>query len=542
MKQKIELLLQKSIESLQRGEQWPAFSVPKIDVSYPKQAGFGDYTTNIAMVLAKLVGKSPMDIAQDISHEIAGDIVSDEVFEKIEVAKPGYLNIYLSPLFFQNAVRDICEKGSDYGVSEIGSGIKVNNEFISANPTGPMHLGNGRGGFYGDVVSRVLRKCGFEVTSEYYVNDAGEQVIKLAHSVLKDDEAVYGGEYIDEVAEYMRERNISVESNDRKQLLAFGQSAAKFVLENYIQKSTQEKMNIKFDVWFSENSLYQNGFIEKALQILRDKGLTYEQEGALWLKTIDFGDDKDRVLVKNDGSKTYFASDCGYILNKMERGFSYMIETWGADHHGYINRFRAAAKALGFEGEIRFVMVQLVKLVKDGKEVRMSKRAGNVVFVDDIVDSVSHDVARFFFLMYAPDTHMNFDMGLAQERSQKNPVFYVQYAYARMCSILQKASEIEAAPKIDLTLLKHEKEIALIREMMLFPELLQGISRELDVHKLPHYAIRLADRFHSFYNDCQVIDESNLDLTMARLELLKAVKIVLGEALQLIGVSAPEKM
>jgi arginyl-tRNA synthetase len=263
----------------------------------------------------------------------------------------------------------------------------------------------------------------------------------------------------------------------------------------------------------------------------------------LWLRTTEFGDDKDRVLVKSDGSKTYFATDAGYILNKMERGFTTFIETWGADHHGYINRFKAVAQALGFTGGIHFLIVQLVKLVKDGQEVRMSKRAGNVVGIDELIEKVGHDVARFFFLMYSPDTHMNFDLGLAEERSEKNPVYYVQYAFARLSSVERKAVEASlVASSEHLALLVHPKERLLIRELMAFPELIERMAIEKTVHQLPQYAVRLADRLHSFYADCKVIDETNPELSSARLVLIGATKTVLAEALRLMGVSAPEKM
>jgi arginyl-tRNA synthetase len=302
-------------------------------------------------------------------------------------------------------------------------------------------------------------------------------------------------------------------------------------------------MLVRFDVWTSEKKLIEDGYVEKALAILEDKGLTFENEGALWLRTTDFGDDKDRVLVKEDGSKTYFASDCGYILQKMERGFTMIIETWGADHHGYITRFKAAASALGFSGDIKFLIIQLVKVVKDGVEVRMSKRAGNVVTVDELIETVGHDVARFFFLMYAPETHMNFDLGLAEERSQKNPVFYVQYAHARLCSILRKAEE-EGFAKTggDLELLTNFKERELIRELLFFPELIETVAGDFSVHKLPQYAMKLADKLHSFYDECRVLDAENKPLSEARLELIRATKIVLAETLALMGIEAPEKM
>ena len=503
-----------------------------VNVEYPKDEKFGDYATNAALVLAKKMGKSPMEIAESIKYKV--ESIKHDWIAKIEVAAPGYVNFYLSEKFLQDKVAEINEKKEDFGKSEIGKGIKINNEFISANPTGPLTVGNGRGGFCGDSLSRILRKVGFEVTNEYYINDAGGQLEKLGHSVLQDDKAVYAGEYIQELHK---------KYGHLEDVVEVGCLAAKDVLEEIIKKTVAEKMQIFFDVWTSERAIQDEGYVERAIEILKGKNMTYESEGALWLKTTEFGDDKDRVLIKSDGQKAYFAGDCGYMLNKIERGAAKLIMGLGADHHGYVARMKALAKALGFEGDFRFIISQLVRIMKDGKEVRMSKRAGNVVEISELIEKVGHDVTRFFFLMYSPDTHMNFDLGLAEERSQKNPVFYVQYAHARICSILGKAKEMGIDfSGAELEGLKHEKELSLIRELNKFPELVEELAESYEVHKLPYYAIKLADKFHSFYNDCQVIDEENLELTKARISLITAVKIVLGETLELIGVEAPEKM
>jgi arginyl-tRNA synthetase len=532
MKKQIVEIINKAVLRLQQEGSLADFVMPEIVVDYPKTESFGDYSTNIAMILGKMLKTNPLEIAENLKSQISN--LKSVDFEKIEVAAPGYINFYLSEKYLQDKVAEINEQKNDFGNSEIGQGIKINNEFISANPTGPLHLGNGRGGFYGDSIGRVCRKAGFEVVNEYYVNDAGEQLLKLGHSVLKDSEAAYAGEYIDELNKKFG--NIA----DIKEI---GGKAAEVILEDIVKKTVQDKMRINFDSWMSEKSLYDDGFVDKAIDILKKKDLVYEQEGAVWLKTTEFGDDKDRVLIKGDGQKTYFASDCGYILNKMERGFSKIIEIWGADHHGYINRFKAAAKALGFAGELKFLIVQLVRLVKDGKEARMSKRAGNVVYIDELIEKVGHDVTRFFFVMYSPDTHMSFDLGLAEERSEKNPVFYVQYAHARIGSILRKAAEqkIDSAGA-DMAKLVHEKELSLIKELNKFPELAEEIALSYEVHKLPYYTIKLADKFHSFYNDCKVIDAEDLPLTKARLKLITAVRTTLAETLDLIGVDAPERM
>ncbi|EKE20098.1 MAG: hypothetical protein ACD_8C00056G0023 [uncultured bacterium] len=534
MKENIQKLIENAVLEAKKAQNWADFEMFEILVEYPKSEQFGDYTSNIAMILAKKVGESSMEIAENLKAEIE-KLKSDDI-EKIEVAQPGYLNFYLSKAYLQGVVEKISEEKEEFGNSEIGKNIKVNNEFISANPTGPLHLGNGRGGFFGDSLSRVLRKGGYDVTSEYYVNDAGGQVEKLGHSVLKDEESAYTGEYIDQ---------LNVKYGELKDVREAGQLAAKEILENIIKKTTAQKMQIYFDQWTSEQKLSDEKFDLRAIEILKEKGLTYELEGALWLKTTEFGDDKDRVLIKKDGKNAYMAGDCGYMLNKIERGFSRLIMGLGADHHGYISRIKAVALALGFEGDFRIIISQMVRLVKDGKEARMSKRAGNVINLDDLIDEIGHDVTRFFFLMYSPDTHMNFDLGLAKERSSKNPVFYVQYAHARISSILEKAesqkSEAESQ-EVDLSLLVHEKELSLMKELNKFPELIEEIADSYAVHKFPQYAIKLADKLHSFYDSCRVIDEESLELTRARLSLINAVRIVLAETLDLIGVSAPEKM
>ncbi len=561
MKQKTANLLKKAVLMAKKSQEWSDFELPEIQAEYTKNDKFGDYSSNIAMVLAKKVGKDPMEIAEAIKDAICHSERSEESrniksndtitesfanaqddtvknFEKIEVAAPGYLNFYLSKKYLQDVVKKINAEKENFGASQKGKGIKINNEFISANPTGPLHLGNGRGGFYGDSLSKILRKAGFEVTVEYYVNDAGEQVVKLGHSVLKDDEKVYEGEYIDE---------LNKKFGKIQDVREVGEKSANYILENIIKKTVKEKMRIEFDEWTSEKELQKKGYDNRAVEMLKKKGFTYESDGALWLKTTEFGDDKDRVLDKSDGKNAYIAGDCGYMLDKIERGFDKLIMGLGADHHGYVSRLKAVAKMLGFHGDFRIILSQLVRLVKDGKEVRMSKRAGNVVYIDDLIEEVGHDVARFFFLMYSPDTHMNFDLGLAKEQSQKNPVFYVQYAHARICSILQKSlsannKQESASNDINLSLLSHEKELDLIKELNKFPELIEEISESYEAHRLPHYALKLADKFHSFYDACRVIDEENPELSKARLSLVNSARIVLAETLRLIGVSAPKSM
>ncbi len=537
MKTQWERKLHDAIAELQGEGILPPFDVPEIRVDWTRDERNGEYATNVALALSKRAKKPPMELAELIVGRLG--ITADG---KIEIAAPGYINITLPQVALASVVADILAKGGHYGDSDKGAGVSVNNEFISANPTGPMHLGNGRGGFFGDTFANILRKAGYSVTNEYYVNDAGGQVLKLGHSVLRDEQSVYGGEYIDEIRAALAVGDDP--SADDGRVREVGIAAADFVLKQYIKKTVDEKMRIAFDAYVSERKdVVEKGLAEKAIDVLREKGMTYEQDGALWLRTTDFGDDKDRVLVKSDGSRAYFATDCGYFLSKIERGADRIVLTLGADHHGYVARLKAALQALGFSGRFDVFIVQLVRLVKDGQEVRMSKRAGNVVTIDELVDLVGHDVARFFFLMLSLDTHMNFDLGLAEERSEKNPVFYVQYAHARLSSILRKAEEAGMSfEDADLSLLTHPKERILFRELLTFPELCAEVAETGAVHRLPQYAIRLSDRLHSFYADCRVMDETNPELTRARLSLVSAVRIVLAETLRLVGVSAPEKM
>lgn len=533
MKKNIQKILKNGLLKAKKNEKWPDFGFFEINVEYTKDEKFGDYTSNIAMVLAKKIGKSPLEIANAINSQLI--VESIQQIQKIEVVKPGYLNFFLSEKYLQDLIVKINLEKEKFGNSQIGEGIKINNEFISANPTGPLHLGNGRGGFYGDSISKILRKAGYEVTNEFYVNDFGGQIEKLGHSVLKDREAVYMGEYINEL-----NKKYAQLSDLRK----IGERAASDILENIVKRTVTEKMQISFDEWASEKTIKEKGYVEKAIKILKDKAFTYEAEGALWIRTTDFGDDKDRVLIKSDGTNAYIAGDCGYMLYKLERGYERFIMGLGADHHGYVLRLRAVAKALGFSGDFRIILSQLVRLVKDGKEVRMSKRSGNVVYIDDLIEKVGHDVTRFFFLMYSPDTHLNFDLSLAMERSQKNPVFYVQYAHARICSTIARAQDMgyKIEDKNKLNLLTHEKELSLLKELEKFSNLIEEVADSYSVHKFPHYAIKLADKFHSFYGACKIIDEDKLELTRARLFLANAVRIVLAETLELIGVEAPEKM
>ncbi len=487
-----------------------------VSIDRPQGSAFGDYSTNVAMALKK----NPQEIAEGMKSPL---------FEKVEV-RNGFINFFISKDRLQEQVEEILNEKDKFGDLKVGQGQKINVEFISANPTGPLTLGNGRGGFCGDVLTNILKKAGYKTEKEYYVNDIGEQIRKLGHSVLNDSEAVYKGSYIEE----LRKR---IKGNDPEEV---GKKAAEIILKEMIRPSIK-KMRIDFDVWFSEKNLHEKKEVAKILDSLKEKGLSYEKEEALWFKSTHFGDDKDRVLIKADGEKTYLASDVAYLKNKFERGFDKLIFFWGADHYGYIGRIKAAAEALGYKKEqIDVIIMQLVRLIQDGKEVKMSKRMGTYVTLDELIDEVGPDVARFFFLTRSSDTHLNFDLNLAKEQSEKNPVYYIQYAYARICSILHKASGLKPNVK-DFNLLVDPAELNLTKQLTRLPEIIEDTAKDYQVQRLPQYALDLATSFHHFYQECRVITEDK-SLSQARLGLVTATKIVLENTLDLMGISAPEEM
>jgi len=528
MKPRIQKLIQQAIKTAFGVD----FVVEKIKVDYPPE-GMGDFATNVSLALGKVVGKSPMEVAETIAQKMGS-----AEFEKIEVAKPGFLNFYLAEKSLQPVVVKINEEKENYGNLEIGKGRKIHLDFVSANPTGPVHIGNARGGPLGDTLANVFQKAGYEAYREYYVNDAGNQVEILGHSILGDEKAEYSGEYISDIKN-------KIENIKDKGAKAIGEEGVKIILDGII-KPSMEKFGIKFDNYFSEKELQEGEKVDEVINILKEKGFVYEKDGAQWFKSTDFGDDKDRVVIKSDGQKTYFGSDIAYHKEKLDRGFDKLIDIWGADHHGEVTRTKGALEVLGYKGKLEVLLTQFVRVLKDGEEMKMSKRAGTYVSVDDLIDEVGRDATRFFFLLHSADSHMNFDLDLAKEKSEKNPVYYVQYAHARISSILKKAKdlvlELSSRKLLELSSRKHLKERALILELLKFPDLVSEITESYEVHHLPRYAMDLADKFHSFYDECRVIDENNLELTVARLELVKAVKIVLAEILRLMGISAPEKM
>ncbi len=519
-----------------------------IEVEKSQRPELGDWATNIAFKVASQVKGVPGEIGNEITFKI---VKPDFINQATNIN--GYINFQISSSYYiQQLAKILKEKGS-FGQSQLFENQKVQVEFISANPTGPLTLANGRGGFSGDVLANVFKKAGAEIQKEYYVNDGGNQVKILGESVLvasglkKGTEDIYKGSYIDDWAKNHKEKVKKYKNEPFK----LGQEAAKDFLENLI-KPAVFKMGIKFDNWFLESKMVASGEVEKSLEYFKKKDLAYKKDGALWFKTTKFGDDKDRVLVKSDGENTYFANDAAYHLNKFQkRKFDKVINFWGADHHGYVGRMKAIAEAIGAGEKLDIIIMQLVRLVKDGKEFKMSKRAGTYVTMDDLLELIggseksASDVSRFFFLSRDFSTHMDFDLDLAKERSEKNPVFYVKYAYARLSGILRRAnSKFQISnPKLDL--LEKPEEIELIKTLIELPEVIEEILKTKDypVHLLPFYARKIAEKFHNFYEKCRVIDESNLELTSSRLKLVEATKIILGIVMRdLIGIEAPEKM
>jgi arginyl-tRNA synthetase len=530
--------LQKAIFDV-TDQRWPEAKIKKedIEMSYPPE-GMGDYSCNVAMKLAKILGKNSKELGLEMIELLAEYTRENEYIDKVEIAGAGFLNFYLKDDHFQSLIDEINRSGSNYGQLDPEKKEKVMVEFVSANPTGPIHLGNGRGAPFGDTLASILEKAGQEVWREYYVNDFGNQIKILGHSVLKDEKAEYKGEYIEKLHK----------ENKLTDAFEVGQWAAGKILKEIIQPS-MENLGIKFNEYFSEKKLHKSGQVEAVIKILQEKKLVYEKEGAIWFRAMEFGDEKDRVIRKSTGELTYFGGDIAYHKNKFERGFDRVINVWGADHHGDVKRVLGVVEAIGHKDKLEIILTQMVRVIKDGREYKMSKRQGTYISVDDLIDEVGKDAVRFIFLMYSNNAHINFDIDLAKERSEKNPVYYVQYAHARICSILRKSqtlnSKFQTNSKSEiqkLKLLVNERELGLLKHLNKFPELIENMAEWREVHHLPAYLIRLADKFHGFYADCQVINEDDLMMTLTRLELVKATKTVLAEGLRLLGVSAPEKM
>ncbi len=491
----------------------------EVKLEHPANPEFGDYSTNVALT-AKIDPQKIVDKLKDNS-----------LFERVAKAGPGFINFFLSKQALQGELAEIIKQEDDYGQSDLGKGKKVQVEFISANPTGPLTVGNARGGPSGDVLANILKKAGFKAEKAYYVNDAGQQILSLGHSILKDKEAKYQGKYIDDLAKKNKEPNPA----------KAGQIAARHIIKDLIQKTT-DKLGIKYDEWIFESDLHQSGRVDKVLNFLKKKDLIYHKEEAEWFKSSKFGDERDRVVIKKDGRKTYLAGDIALHNYKFEeKNFDQVINLWGADHHGDVPGLMAGVEAIGHKGKLEIILLQFVTILDKGAKQRMSKRAGLYVEMDELLDKVGPDAVRFFFLQKSADTHLNFDLALAQEQSAKNPVYYIQYAHARICSILRKAKQSGTVSK-GQSLINHPAELGLIRKLIRFPEIIEETAQDYQVQRLPYYSLELANCFHKFYESCRVLDEKNKELSQARIGLIKATQIVLKNTLELMGISAPEKM
>ncbi|MFP4021282.1 MAG: arginine--tRNA ligase [Halanaerobium sp.] len=519
--------------------------VPEVSIEVPREKGHGDYATNLAMVLAGQAGMNPRKIAEIIVENFESEIVED-----INIAGPGFINFKLKNAWLWNNLKIITKRGEDYGKIDVGKGRRVQVEFVSANPTGPLHVGHSRGAVVGDVTASIMEAAGFDVEREYYINDAGNQMDILGQSTLlryrellgeeiKMPEDVYAGDYIKEIAQDLYEEHGSdlMDKEESVRLEICREYAYQEMLKNI--EHDLEEFGIKFDSWFSERTLHPDK-IQQAIDLLRDKGYIYEEEGAIWFKATEFGDDKDRVIIKSDDSPTYLAADMAYHLDKLERGFDKLINVWGADHHGYIPRMKAVIEAFGYDQDtLEVIVVQMVTLLRSGKKLPMSKRAGSFVTMNEVNQEVGRDAARYYYVMRSTDSHLDFDLELAKEESSNNPVYYVQYAHARIHSILDNA-ELQADAE-NLDLLTHEAEIDLMKMLAKFPEEIKMIAESRQPHHLTTYAYDLATTFHSFYNNCRVNTDSK-ELAQARLYLVNAARQVLKNVLTLLGISAPKQM
>ncbi|SFM51570.1 arginine--tRNA ligase [Thermodesulforhabdus norvegica] len=526
---------------------------PEIEI--PSSREHGHYATNAAMMLARTLKQKPRDIASRLVSCI--EKRNPDFIEKIEVAGPGFVNFFIYPDAFTAMLPYIVASDRDYGKSNLGNGRYVQVEFVSANPTGPLHIGHGRGAATGDSIARILEACGYRVQREYYINDTGKQMEILGRSLylrylealgkeIEFPEDHYKGQYMkDLAAELLGHKGDTLLGLPESEAVSFcAQYAGNRILEGI--KKDLEDFRVTFDEWFSEKGLHEGGKVEQTIEFLRGRGHIYEKDGALWFRSTAFGDEKDRVVVRSNGATTYFAADIAYHWNKFMRGFDTVIDIWGADHHGYVARMKAAVEALGYDSEqLRIVLVQLVNLLRGGQPVAMSTRAGEFVTLREVMDEVGVDAARYIFLTRRSDSHLDFDLEVAKQQSNENPVYYVQYAHARLCSLFEVARERGFSAENDkvpnLSLLREQQELDLIRLLGEYPHVVASSAIFLEPHRIPYYLHELVSEFHSYYNHHRILGDDT-ELALARLYLARALRVVIRNALELIGVSAPERM
>jgi len=521
-------------------------------VEVPREEGYGDYSTNIAFLLAPVVKKSPSEIARILVQHLK----SEDLCEKVEIAGKGFINFYIKDEVWRTLLKNISD-GNETLYPNLGNGKKVLIEFVSANPTGPLHIGHGRGAAVGDVLANILKKTGFIVVKEYYINDAGKQIRTLGESTylrwkelqgepVDFPKDCYQGDYVKDLARHLLDYNTDIPTDKEQAITVMAQFSGSEILKG-IQKDLED-FGVFFDNYYNESTLFKKGVVDDTLHLLKEKGYAYEKDGALWFTTSKFEKDEDRVLIKSGGEKTYFTSDIAYHSDKFNRSFDMLIDIWGSDHHGYIPRLKASIQALGRDKEnFKAILIQFVTLLKDGKPVGMSTRSGEFTTLQEVVNEVGKDAARFFFLTRKSDSHLEFDLDLAKKTSNENPVFYVQYAHARIASIFRNAKETgidiekESLDKADISLLTLNEEVNLIKGILGFYQVLEGSAKSLEPHRITFYLIDLVGRFHSYYNKTRVLGNEK-ELTRARLWLLHMLKTVIKNSLDILGVSAPEKM
>lgn len=560
----LESLVSQALENAVSAGDLPIEEVPAPSLERPKDESHGDWACTIAMRLAKQAHMNPRAIAQAIIDHLP----ENDLVDSCEIAGPGFINFRLTDACFQGVISEVRELGADYGRSTLDKPCRINLEYISANPTGPMHVGHGRWAALGDATARVLRHAGYDVDEEFYINDQGNQMNVFGNSIVvryqqalgqdvEMPEACYGGGYVKDIAQAIIDEDGDkwLDADEQERLVNFRERGYAMMLG--MVKSTCETFGNSFDTWFSERSLFVPGEDgktkqQRAFEVMNEKGLLYEKDGATFFRSTDYGDDKDRVLVKANGELTYFMSDVAYHYDKMQRGYDHLIDIWGADHHGYIPRCKAMMAAWGYPDALEVMLGQLVNLLRDGEPVRMSKRTGEMVTFQELIDEVGVDATRYLMLSKSADQSIDFDIEVAKKQDSSNPVYYVQYAHARICSILRKSVGSEhATPEsvatelnldaADLSLLTHESELALMKKIADFTDMVAGAARDRAAFRLTHYAQALASLFHGFYTNCHVIVEDQ-ELMRARLALCDAVRINLAQTLGLLGVSAPTHM
>lgn len=557
-KTEIELknIIEQAVKKAVSNGALPEAEMPQFNIEKPANKDNGDYSTNVAMAGARAFKKAPRMIAEAIVSCIDLD---GTAFERVEIAGPGFMNFFLSQQFYSNVLKDVFSCGKDYGKSDYGQGKRVLVEFVSANPTGPMHIGNARGGAIGDCLASVLDWAGFSVNREFYVNDAGNQIEKFATSlevrylqhydpsIELPEDAYHGQDIVEHAENFIKEygdKYVNADSKERRKALV------DFALPKNIAGLERDlgRYRITYDKWFRESTLHNDGSVQRVIDALKEKGVTYEQDGALWFKASEYGNDNDIVLVRANGLPTYIVPDIAYHYNKLvTRGYDKAIDVLGADHHGYVPRMKAALTALGLDASrLDCVIMQMVRLVREGETIKLSKRSGKAITLNTLIDEVPLDAARFFFNLREPNSHFDFDLELAAKQSSENPVYYVQYAHARICSIIKKAQEqgveLKTPSDDELALLNSKEEKDLIRHLSLLTDEIVSAAKSYDPAKITHYVIELATLFHKFYNAQRVMLDDNEGLMQARLFLCKAVKDTIYNILTMLKITAPEVM